>query len=88
MDLTRGYWQVPVAKQYRHKTAFNSPVGFFQFRVMPFGLQGAPATLQRMMDRLLTGAYEFAAAYLDDLVIYSSTWSDHLHHIRSMLQRL
>ena len=88
MDLTRGYWQVPVAEQDRHKTAFNSPVGFFQFRVMPFGLQGAPATFQRMMDRLLTGAYEFAAAYLDDLVIYSSTWSDHLHHIHSMLQRL
>ena len=39
MDLTRGYWQVSVAEQDRHKTAFNSPVGFFQFRVMPFGLQ-------------------------------------------------
>ena len=88
MDLTRGYWQVLVAEQDRHKTAFNSPVGFFQFRVMPFGLQGAPATFQRMMDRLLTGAYEFAAAYLDNLVIYSSMWSDHLHHIHSMLQRL
>ena len=75
MDLTRGYWQVPVAERDRHK-------------VMPFGLQGAPATFQRMMDRLLTGAYDFAAAYLDDLVIYSSTWSDHLHHIRSMLHRL
>ena len=46
MDLTRGYWQVPVAEQDRHKTAFNSPFGFFQFRVMPFGLQGAPATFQ------------------------------------------
>ena len=70
-----------------HKTAFNSPFGFFQFRVMSFGFQGAPATFQRMMDRLLTGAYKFAAAYLDDLVIYSSTWSDHLQHIRLILQR-
>ena len=43
------------------------------FRVMPFGLQGAPVTFQRMMDRLLTGACKFAAAYLDDLVIYSPT---------------
>ena len=88
MDLTRGYWQVPVAEQDRHKTAFNSPFGFFQFRVMPFGLQGAPATFQRMMDQLLTGAYKFAAAYLDDLVIYSSTWSDHLQHICLILKKL
>ena len=57
MDLTRGYWQVPVAEQDWHKTAFNSLFGFFQFRVMPFWLQGAPATFQRMMDRLLTRAY-------------------------------
>ena len=61
MDLTQGYWQVPVAEQDRHKTVFNSPLGFFQFRVMPFRLQGAPATFQRMMDWLLTGAYKFAA---------------------------
>ena len=88
MDLTRGYWQVPVAKQDRHKTAFNSPFVLFQFKVMPFGLQGAPATFQRMMDQLLTGACKFAAAYLDDLVIYSSSWSDHLQHIRFMLQKL
>ena len=56
MELTRGYWQVPVGERDRHKTAFNSPFGFFQFKVMPFGLQGAPATFQIMMDRLLTGA--------------------------------
>ena len=70
------------------QNCFQFTIWFFQFRVMPFGLQGAPATFQRMMDRLLTGACKFAAAYLDDLVIYSSTWRDHLQHIRFMLQRL
>ena len=55
---------------------------------MPFGLQGAPATFQKMMDWLLIGAYKFAAAYPDYLVIYSSTWSDHLKHICFILQRL
>ena len=55
MDLSRGYWQVPVEAASRDKTAFVTPRGLFQFRVMPFGLQGAPATFQRLMDRVING---------------------------------
>ena len=73
MDLTLGYWQVPFAKEINTKQ-FNSSFGFFQFRVMPFGLQGPPATFQRMMNQLVHGAHDYAATYLDDLVIYSATW--------------
>ena len=51
---------------------------------MPFGLQGAPATFQRMMDRLIQGLGGFTAAYLDDLVIYSSTWKEQLQHLRQV----
>ena len=53
LDLTRGYWQVPVAEASRERTAFTTPFGLFQFTVMPFGLHGDPATFQRMMDILL-----------------------------------
>ena len=53
LNLSKGYWQVPVAASDREKTAFSSPYGLFQFTVMTFGLQGAPATFQRMMDELL-----------------------------------
>ena len=88
LDLTRGYWQVPVAEADRHKTAFTTPFGLYQFKVMPFGLQGAPATFQRMMDRLVDGCDAFAAAYLDDLIIHSNTWEKHLQHIKSILVRL
>ena len=55
---------------------------------MPFGLQGAPATFQRLMDGVTRGMEEFAAAYLDDLVIHSDTWEEHLSHVRLVLQRL
>ena len=78
LDLTQGYWQVPVAQHAQHKTAFATPFGLYQFRRMPFGLQGAMATFQRMMDKLLDGWGHFANAYLDDLVIFSSSWPEHI----------
>ena len=88
LDLARGYWQVPVQEASRPLTAFATPYGLFQFRVMPFGLQGAPATFQRMMDQLLTECTDYAAAYLDDVVIHSISWEDHVQHINEVLQRL
>ena len=88
LDLARGYWQVPVREEDRPKTAFTTPHGLFQFRVMPFGLQGAPATFQRMMDSLLRGLETHTAAYLDDVVIHSHTWKEHLHHIHTVLSRM
>ena len=80
LDLTRGYWQVPVAEAARSKTAFATPFGLYQFNVMPFGLQGAPATFQRLMDKVIGGLEDFAAAYLDDLV-FIETWEEHVAHL-------
>ncbi len=82
LDLSRGY------TKSRHLTAFTTPFGLFQFKVMPFGLHGAPATFQRMMDRLLWDVPEFAAAYLDDLIIHSTTWEEHLKHVRIIFEKL
>ena len=88
LDLARGYWQVPVAKKDRAKTAFITPDGLYQFRVMPFGLNGAPATFQRMMDNVIRGLESFTADYIDDIAIFSDSWDEHLGHIREVLLRL
>ncbi len=83
-DLAKGYWQVSEACV---KTAFSSPLGLFQFTVIPFGLQGAPATFQRLMDSVIAGL-DSCAAYLDDLIVYSGAWNDHLVHLEQVFSRL
>lgn len=88
LDLTTGYWQVPVREEDRSKTAFVTPFGLFQLLRMPFGLQGAPATFQRMVDKLLDGVSSFSNAYIDDIVIYSSAWDEHLRHLHDVSTRL
>jgi len=55
---------------------------------MLFGLCGAPATFQRMMDGVVCGLSKFDNAYLDNLIVYSDTWEDHLLHLRAVLSRL
>lgn len=70
MDVSRGYLQVSVKERDHEKTAFVTPFGLYQFK--PFGLQGANATFQRMMEKLFDGLNDFVNTYLDDLVVYNS----------------
>ena len=88
LDLTKGYWQVPLTERAKPKTAFSTPDGLYQYTVLPFGVHGAPATFQRLMDRVLRPHREYAAAYLDDIVIHSSTWELHLCHLEAVLGAL
>lgn len=55
---------------------------------MPFGLRNAPSTFQRLMDQMLDDLLDFTRAYMDDLVVFSSTWEDHLQHLSTLLTRL
>lgn len=88
VDLCKGYWQVAMAQSAKELTAFRTPYGLYHFRVMPFGLQGAPGSFQRLMDQVLRDTSDFAAAYLDDVVIFSETWTDHCDHLQEIFRRI
>ena len=88
-DLASGYWQVEVAGEDQPKTAFSTPEGLFQFRVMPFGLCNAPATFQRLMDRVLSGLkWSRCLVYFDDIIVVGTTFCDHLSNIAAVFARL
>ena len=88
LDLKSGYWQVLMDETDKEKTAFTCHRGLFEFNVMPFGLTNAPAIFQELMNRVLEGLTNFSVAYLDDILIYSETLTDHLRHIQSVFDRL
>ena len=85
MDLAKGYGQIPLSQASKEKSAFTTPFGLYEFQVMPFGLHNAPATFQRTMNEVLEGCDGFAGCYIDDLVVYSKSWEEHLQHLREVL---
>ena len=96
LDLRSGFHQIPMAADSVEKTSFwhvsgrNQPPRLMSYRRMPFGLKNASAKFQRVMDTELqrTGCAEFAFAYIDDLLIASDTWDEHVEHVRRILQML
>lgn len=89
LDLRSGYWQVPMAADDKPKTAFITPDGLYEFRVMPFGLCNAPATFERMMDTILRGLkWNTCLCYLDDVVVFAPDFPTHLHRLEQVLRCL
>ena len=89
LDLQSGYYQIRIPDSDVHKTAFNSPIGHFQWRVLTFGLTNAPATFQAEMNKIFSKQLnKFVLVYLDDILIYSKTLDEHLKHMRIALQVL
>ncbi|GFU95480.1 hypothetical protein TNCV_4788151 [Trichonephila clavipes] len=89
MDLRSGYWQIEIDEVDREKTAFITPEGLYEFKVMPFGLCNAPATFERMMDNLLRHfKWTMCLCYLDDIIVFSETFEDHLIRLRLVLKCL
>ena len=90
LDLKSGYWQVPIQECDKEKTAFRTSSGqLYEFSQVPFGLCNAPATFSRLMDRVLSGLHwETCLFYLDDIIVFSSTWEEHLARLRQVFERL
>ena len=88
VDLSKGYYQVPMHPADVEKTAFVCHQGKYEFLRMPFGVGNAPAVLQKLMQKLFRGCQEYCLPYIDDLVIYSSSWEDHVVHMRKVLSCL
>ncbi|KAL1275959.1 hypothetical protein QQF64_035582 [Cirrhinus molitorella] len=87
LDLLKGYWQVPLTRRASEISAFVTPDAFMQYTVMAFGMRNAPATFQRLMQTVLSGI-ENCEVYLDDVVVYSMSWEDHLCTLNSVLKSL
>ena len=86
LDLSKGFYQVPIKESDKDKTAFCTPFGKFRFLRMPFGLMNAPSTFQRMMQTVLECQENYSSPYnIDDVLIYSRTWKEHVEHIRQVL---
>ena len=89
LDLRNAYHLVRMREGDEWKTAFNTPLGHFEYRVLPFGLCNAPAVFQCLVNDVLRDMINvFCVIYLDDILIFSKNLSDHVQHVRMVLRRL
>jgi len=89
LDLSSGFFQVPLHPDDAEKTAFITRRGLFQFRVLSMGLCNAPSSFQRLMDLAVRGlAWSSCLVYVDDVIIMSKSYSDHIGHLGAVLQRM
>ncbi|XP_055870283.1 uncharacterized protein LOC129923423 [Biomphalaria glabrata] len=87
LDLTKGYWQVPLEESSKQYTAFKVPNAHYQFKYLPFGLKNSPSFFNRTMRRVLKGL-EQVVCYFDDLCVYNADWHSHMFSLRQVLERL
>ena len=89
LDLASGFWQIPLDPETKHKSAFISHQGIYQFKKLPFGLRNSPVVFQLAMTKALQGMnWKFALIYVDDILIFSNNFEEHLGHLSQIFDRL
>lgn len=87
-DLKSGFWQIPIRESDKHKTAFVIADGLYEWNVLPQGLKNSPPSFQRIMAEILSPCRHFTLVYIDDIVIFSKTFDDHIKHLNQVLSIL
>ena len=87
LDLSKGYWQVPLTESSQPLTAFQTPQGLFQFCKMPFGLVTAPATFCRLMRKVLHNMTN-VDNFIDDILVYTESYDQHIKILSELFTRL
>ena len=89
LDLFSGYWQIPMAKDMMHKTAFVSHMGVYEYKVLPFGLTNAPSKFQKCMDSVLRKlSWKTCCVYLDDIVVFAPDFDTHMKRLDEVINCL
>ena len=87
IDLLKGYYQIPLSEEAKRISAFVTPEGLYQYKVLPFGMKNSGSCFQRVMNRVLKGA-SGCAVYIDDIVVFADSWEEHLSRLIDLFRRL
>ena len=86
LNLCSGYYHISLTEEVKKKTAFVTADGKYQWNVVPFGLETAVSTFQYLMSMVLTGLSNFTFTYLDNVLVFSETYEDDIHHLNEVFE--
>ena len=86
LDWNNGFWNVKLKEGCKGLTAINTPIGLYEFNVLPFGIKNSPAECQRVMDHVFAEADEYSTRYIDDIVFWADDEETHDERLRNMLK--
>ena len=85
LDMKSGFWQIPIKEEDKHKTAFTTADGLYEWNVLAQDLKNSPPSFQRVMADILSSSRQFSLVYIDDIVIFSRSFKEHLNHLQRLL---
>ena len=89
LDLKSGFHQLPLDESSKEKTAFTTHTRKYQFRKMPLDICNVPATFQALICQIFQGlCFRYLIAYIDDILVYDSSFEIHLQHLQEVISRL